>query len=191
MVGEIILKFLYLDKTIDYDGQQLRSHWIFDQTGIYDDMIIGFSGKADVNLDHMVDLEDVMNKAPIYSEKMLHFIVEHFDENLDLAIGRQRLLISIIKDIIEEEVQEIKLVRKGDDLYFDHKKLSVSIATRSQISTLIHVGLNISTNKTPVPTYGLDDLGLKDSILAKKIMERYVQEINSMRLARVKVKSVL
>lgn len=191
MGGEIILKSLYINKKIDYDGTQLTSHWILENTQIYGDAIVAFEGKADVNLDHMVDLEDVLEKKHIYSENMLHFLIEHFDDHLELAIIKQRLLISIIKDEIEGLNKSISLIRDGDDLYQEGNKLSVSIATISPVSTLIHIGINISSCNTPVATVGLDDLNISVSGFSDIIMKRYINEMKSIKRARVKVKSVL
>ncbi|MCL0063341.1 DUF366 family protein, partial [Peptococcaceae bacterium] len=72
----------YIDKRINYDGTQLRSLWAFRQFGIQGDSIISFRGKCDVPLSNMADVLDVLNKDSIFSEDMLHFIVEHFDMDL-------------------------------------------------------------------------------------------------------------
>ena len=42
--------------------------------------------------------------------------------------------------------------RKGDDLFLGEGKLSVSIATASPVSTLIHLGVNEDASGAPVTT---------------------------------------
>jgi hypothetical protein len=141
-------------------------------------------------LAEMVDLEDVRKNAPIFSHNMLHFIVEHFDMDLEKTILRQRLLIAIIKDILWQK-QRAEFTRSGDDLYLGDKKLSVSIATLTPVSTMIHTGLNIISKDTPVATVGLADLGLRDEEiepLGIHICSRYTKEISEVRLARCKVR---
>lgn len=180
------MKTTWIDKTITYDGTQLRSHWIFEQAGILGDAIAAFTGPADVPLAHMVDLVDVRDRAPIGSSSMLHFLVEHFDASLPLAIARQRLLVAITGEELHR--RGLAIERRGDDLFASERKLSVSIATASPVSTLIHFALNIENRGTPVPTIGLAELGIDPRALADEVARCYVCEIASMEEARCKVR---
>lgn len=182
-----------LKAPLNYDGTQLSSLFAFRNYGLQGDSILCFRGKCQVALTEMVDLADVRDNAPIFSEDMLHFIIEHFDASLETTVVRQRLFIAIIKEVIEAKTG-LTFSRRGDDLYRDDLKLSVSIATASPVSTMIHTGLNISSQNTPVPTVGLADLGLsKDEILpfGDLIAQKYVSEIQSIRMARCKVRGVI
>jgi hypothetical protein len=180
----------FIPETLTYNGTQLTSHWAFRNMGLLGDSIVSFRGPCQVMLTEMVDLEDVRNNAPIFSHNMLHFIVEHFDMDLEKTIFRQRMLITIIKDVLWEN-HRAEFTRSGDDLYNGDKKLSVSIATLTPVSTMIHTGLNISSKDTPVKTIGLADLDLRDEDiehLSNLICSRYVKEIDGIRLARCKVR---
>ena len=116
------------NQPIDYDGTQLAAHWIYRTLDIADDALVAFAGEARVSLDHMVDLEDVKKKAPIYSPAMLHFIGEWFDDNLEAMILRQHLFVcGIYENLLERGIT--KMHRRGNDIYHDGRKLSVSIAT--------------------------------------------------------------
>jgi len=138
----------------------------------------------------MVDQEDVMAGEHIFSEDMLHFIAEHFEMDLEKTVMRQRLLITIIKEILERN-PAIRLRRSGDDIYYNEKKLSVSIATLTRVSTAIHTGLNISSANTPVATVSLPELGINDwERFAGEVMRAYCHELADIRLARCKVKGV-
>jgi len=180
----------FIDQKIDYDGSQLRPHFIYENFGLFGDAIIAFRGKAAVS-DHLVDLEDKKENAFIYSEDMLHFIVEHFDLDLEKAVLRQRLLVAIIKETLEAFIDR-PIVRMGDDLYIDDRKLSVSIATKSLVSTLIHTGINIKSEKAPIAAIGLGDLGLEGKVeyLGRLIVQRYGMEMETVNLARTKVRGV-
>ena len=138
----------------------------------------------------MVDIEDVINNEPIYSKYMLSFISEQFGVNLIDGVFRQRLLICIIKELLEEK--GIFVVRNGDDLIIDGRKLSVSIATKSITSVLIHTGLNIISEGAPVAASGLtSELGIKDvKEFAIEVMKRYSAEIDDIVLASTKVRGV-
>ena len=181
---------LWIPETIHYDGSQLRSHWIMDHTSRIGDAIAAFIGGADVGAKHMVDLEDRQQQAWIHSDQMLHFLVEHFDHDLLQTIHRQRLLIAILGEELRVFHPEAILTRRGNDLFEGTAKLSVSIATASPISCLMHVGINIVSTNTPVLTKGLRDYGIDPAPFAAKVMGRYAEEIASIAHARTKVRSV-
>ncbi len=184
------MKYKLIEKEIKYEGFQLCPHWIYKNFKIQGDSIVAFCGECDVKLDEMVDIEDVINNEPIYSKNMLSFITEQFNVNLVEGVFRQRLLICIIKEALEK--RGIKLERSGDDLYVEGKKLTVSIATKSLTSILIHTGININSEGAPIRACGLEnDLGIKDIPgLALEIMENYANELEDIVLASTKVRGV-
>lgn len=181
---------LLVDNEIKYTGSQLAPHWIYKNFQIQGDAIVAFCGECEVKLNEMVDIEDVINNEPIYSKYMLSFISEQFNINLAEGVARQRLLMCCIKEALEERGFVIK--RSGDDLFFNGKKLSVSIATKSSTSVLIHTGINILSEGAPIPVSGLkSDLGIDDiKNLATEIMKRYSVEIHDIILATTKVRGV-
>lgn len=182
--------FQFLPTTQVYDGAQLRSHFIFERTGYAGDAIVAFTGEASVTAAHMVDQEDIAAQAWIYSPNMLHFIVEHFDMPLAQGVAQQRLLIAALQDTLKIMSPESDITRIGDDLFQGEYKLSVSIATRSPISTCIHTGINIESKGTPVPTRGLADYAISAMPFALRAMHRYVYECRDMAYATRKVKAV-
>lgn len=183
------MEYRFLNETIKYDGTQLKSHWIFEQTGIVGDSAVSFIGGADVPLKNMVDLVDVKAKENIYSTSMLHFIVEHFAD-LTSTILRQRLFAAIALEELKKSGQCKNVERNGDDLYDGDKKLSVSIATASPVSSLIHFALNIKSDNTPVPTKGLADYDIDPKKLADSVTKRYIEEMKTIATARCKVRAV-
>jgi len=174
-----------------YDGSQLRSHFAFKTFGIHGDSIVSFLGPCHVDLDHMVDLEDVVAREGIESPLMLHLIAEHFDAVIDLekAVLRQRLLVSIAAERLGIRTGP-GLVRSGDDLMAGTRKLSVSIATRSPVSTLIHLGLNVVSDGAPVPIIGLRELDVDPRELAVEVMAAYARENDEIDAASSKVRGV-
>src|SRR5574344_1407288 len=176
----------FIEKETKYTGNELSPHWIYKTQKIQGDAIVGFVGECEVKLTEMVDIEDVINNEPIYSKKMLSFIIENFNVNLVEGVFRQRLLITTIKEVLEAKGKTVK--RSGDDLYINGKKLSVSIATKSMTSILIHTGINIDATGAPIEAIGLNEIGIKDiETVAKEIMKRYSEEIDDIILASTKV----
>ena len=184
------MKTKFIDKEIKYIGSQLSPHWIYKNFGIQGDAIVAFQGECKVDLGEMVDIEDVINNEPIYSKYMLSFISEQFGIDLVEGVLRQRLLISVIKELLEEN--GIIPKRNGDDLIVDGRKLTVSIATKSITSVLIHTGVNILSEGAPVKAAGLEsELGIKDTKnFATEVMKRYSEELEDIVLAAAKVRGV-
>lgn len=213
----------FIEDEIKYTGNELAPHWIYKNFQLQGDAIVAFCGECEVKLTEMVDIEDVINNEPIYSKNMLNFIIEHFNTELIEGITRQRLLICIIKETIENVLREeaktqrgkdakqvenyaslnpgifaseninlspfCAIIRNGDDLFVDGKKLSVSIATKSSTSVLIHIGININPEGAPVDAVGLDFLKISDiKRFAQDIMLKYSQEIDDIILASTKVR---
>lgn len=184
----------FIAEDIKYTGSELAPHWIYKNFNLQSDAIVGFCGESDVKITEMVDIEDVLDNTPIYSKKMLHFIIEHFNMGLVEGVVRQRLFINIIREQILANLPEnSEIMRDGDDLFFDGKKLSVSIAAKSINSVLIHTGLNIISEGAAIEASGLNsDMGLQNiHELGKNIIEAYAKECDNMILASTKVRGVL
>ncbi len=184
------MKTLFIENEIKYIGSQLAPHWIYKNFKIQGDAIVAFVGECEVKLAEMVDIEDVINNEPIYSKYMLSFITEQFNVELVEGVFRQRLLVTCIKEALERRGFFVR--RNGDDLFVNDKKLSVSIATKSMTSVLIHTGLNILSDGAPIPVSGLgSDLGIEDiKEFAQEIMQKYSDEIEDIILASTKVRGV-
>lgn len=184
------MKTLFIENEIKYIGSQLAPHWIYKNFKIQGDAIVAFVGECEVKLTEMVDIEDVINNEPIYSKYMLSFITEQFNVELVEGVFRQRFLVTCIKEALERRGFFVR--RNGDDLFVNDKKLSVSIATKSMTSVLIHTGLNILSDGAPIPVSGLgSDLGIEDiKEFAQEIMQKYSDEIEDIILASTKVRGV-
>jgi uncharacterized protein len=174
---------------LPYNGPELTSHFIYNRFGLRGDALVAFAGPCQVHIKDMVDLEDVHADAPIFSEFMLHFLLEHFQTPLEAMILRQRLLTAQIQTQLHDRGQK-QIIRSGDDLYDAKNKLSVSIATVSPVSGLIHFGINISSANTPVATRGLADYEIDWQEFALAVLESYAQEDISIRNALTKVRWV-
>lgn len=144
---------------MDYDGSQLHHAFAYEEMNILGPTISFFTGAANVK-EHLVDLEDSLMDDFIASESMAHFIIEIPGADIREAVVWQRLFIRMIAKSLDE-FGIARIVIEGDDIMIDNQKLSVSIATLSRFSALIHVGLNLCVGgKCPVEAVGLDEFGL-------------------------------
>lgn len=170
------MRWIVLKKPIDYDGSQISSLWGYMVADLQEDSIIAFRGSCDVQIRHMIDLEDRKEGDSIYSTAMLHFVIEHFDStDLKLIYARQRLFTAMVAESLLQ--RGIKTSRAGDDLFVQGKKLSISIASTSAVSQKIHFGMNVEHG-----VYGcLSDQGVPEKDLfplMEEIASRYVEEIH-------------
>lgn len=179
----------WLDSQVTYDGSQLRPHWIRRTTGVVGDAIVAFRGPCAVSQSEMADLVDLLEGSAIAGDDMLHFVTEVFDDgDLPRALLRQRLMSAIAMEQLVALVPSAELRREGDDLFVGNRKLSISVATRSLVSTLLHFAVNVGTTGTPVPTTGLDELGVDARAFAERLLAAVVREEDSMTSARCQVR---
>ena len=179
-----------LDEVIRYDGSQLRAHWIRRHCGIAGDAVVTFRGPCGVTHGEMADLSDLLDGPGIAGSDMLHLLIEVFDDgDLLRAVFRQRLVSAVALDTLRALAPQAVLRREGDDLYLGEGKLSISIATRSLVSTLIHFAVNIDNAGTPVPTASLRDLGVDPDEFADRLLVAIAAEEASVRAARADVRA--
>lgn len=179
------MKYIKLEESLLYDGSPIEPFWAFKELKLKGPSVVSWIGPMEIKPEELIDYEDV--GLEIKSAKMAHFIIEHFDvqpADIKTCYHRQRIFVMIVKDSLAE--LGIKTRREGDDLYFNDKKLSVSIATCSNSSMKMHFGMNVEDKGTPkdIDTIGLleckNDLNdEKISTLIDKICESYINEIES------------
>lgn len=185
------MKTGWLAERIAYDGAQLRAHWILRRTGMVGDALVAFRGPCRVAAAEMADLADLLDGPGIAGDDMVHFLWESFSEgDLLRAILRQRLLAATAREVLEarRSVAGPPLRRSGDDLYLGEGKLSISIATRSLVSTLIHFAVNVTSSGVPVRCAALADLGVEPEGFAHALLQRAAEEHASILVARAKVR---
>jgi hypothetical protein len=178
------------DTIIPYVGTNLRSGWIRETFGLEGEALVAWPGPCHVATADLVDLEDVAAGAEIHAAMMLHFMAEHSGDELLVTVCRQRLLIAEALELLRRLAPDTPLRREGDDLYSGERKLSVSIATRSPRSGLIHLGVNVDPTGAPVPAVGLAELGVDPADFAQGLLTAYAQEMAGIEKARRKVREV-
>ena len=131
-----------------------------------------------------MDLEDSLSYDFIKSESMVHFIIEIPEATIRETVVWQRLFMRLIAARLTSDVDDLYIKVDGDDLMIENQKLSVSIATLSRFSGLIHVGININVGpECPVSAIGLIDIGGTENyrgqfqwaeLVAKSFADEYI-----------------
>lgn len=184
----IAMKSRLIKEEITYTGAQLCSLFALDTFGVAGDSIVCFVGPSDVPIGEIVDTDDQKAGRRIYAPKMLHFIAEHFELDLEKVILRQYLLLDILKDLLNEKIGRLVVRRIGNDLFDNGHILTIGTATATPVSCLFHLGINVVAPDDPsTKSKGLRDYNLDPFLLAPDVLERYTKEIERIALTRCKV----
>jgi uncharacterized protein len=179
----------WCDELIAYDGSQLRAHWLLDRFALVGDALVAFRGPCQVACDEVADLED-LDGPGIAADDMVHFVWESFaTTDLLLAVHRQRLFAAQVREVLQQHGMGSELSRTGDDLYVGGGKLSISIATVSPVSALIHFAVNVQASGAPVAIACLQELGIDPRAFAHAVLTRVATEQGSIAAARAKVRA--
>ena len=178
----------WIDERIVYDGSQLRSHWILARCGIAGDALVAFRGPCAVAKAEIADLAD-LDGPGIAADDMLHFVWESFAHpDLLLAVHRQRLLSAQAAEVLRELAPAVAVRRDGDDLWVGPGKLSISIATVTPVSSLIHFAVNATPGGAPVTVATLAELHVEPRGFATALLARAADEQAAIAQARAKVR---
>ena len=186
------MKSLFIPREFPYDGSQLRSLFGYLDHGVQGNSIVSWIGLCNIPNDHMIDGEDLLAGETIAGDRMVHFIIERFETQLFGAVALQRLMASIVMDICREHVGDNDVAaqfhRDGDDIFFGPGKLSISIATLTPVSAVIHFAVNITNDGTPVQTAALEDIAFPAEAFAQKVLKRVCDEVAGIEGATTKVR---
>jgi hypothetical protein len=187
------VKTKWIDEKIKYDGTQLKHQFNYFHFGLLGNSAIAFRGACDVSFEEMLDGEDLLAQAKICGSDMLHVLVEVFDHSLFSGVAFQRLIADLGRGLLEDLNPDLRgqILREGDDLYFDGRKLSISIAAPTLRGFVIHWAINISTSGTPVPTASLSELKVDSTVYGKELLARISAEYGDLLSATFKVRPSL
>lgn len=187
-------------QTIEYDGSQLSPLWAYENLDLLGDSIVAFRGPCNLSEEYIVDIESAKKKSIISSPDMIHFIVEYFSCGIKEIVLIQRLLVNVVIETLRDSEmhEDADLEREFDNIYVyledeeERRKLSVSVATVSPVSGLIHLGLNVPGSGTPVRAAGLFELGVEDvDKFTVDVLRRFIEEMQNARMGSSKVRPVL
>ena len=144
-----------------YDGSDLQDRFayrVFKDKVLRTGNIVAGVSPAKVEKEYMVDVEDLLSEDYIYSDKMIHFLIEIPDISLYAGVCFQRLFASVAGNILASKYLKCDVEIDGDDIivHKEHEqggiiqqkgKASVSIAKECNGAVLIHLGINLEAGK--------------------------------------------
>jgi hypothetical protein len=184
-----------------YDGSLIHSRFaykFFRDKVIPIGNIVAFVAPMKVETEFMVDLEDVLSKDFIYSEKAVNFCYELPLVNLWGGVAFQRLYNSMIADTLAKTIQS-PIEVSGDDIFVCKEftqggivqtrgKASVSIVCERQGAVLGHTGINIIAGKeAPAFAYSTNMTDEQAENFMKECIKTFYQTVNSIFIATSKV----
>jgi hypothetical protein len=144
-----------------YDGKLLHSRFAYrffrDKT-LPIGNIVAFRSPMKVETEGMIDTEDILNKDFIYSDDAINFLWEIPNMDSFGAVAYQRLLNTLIANILSTNYIKAPIEMNGDDMnvHKEHQqggvtqakgKCSVSITYVKNNVALGHTGINITAGK--------------------------------------------
>jgi len=155
---------------------------------------------ADSQVHYVVEMFGVELKFAVMAQRLLNGWMargarwmKRDDLNCHVELSGNDVYI-LFPDEIELEAGEdfAAFVRSGRFHYSlpGCRKLSVSIATLSPVSGLIHAGINVTTEGTPVQTASLEMLGIDAAEYGRWVGENFARDYEKVLLACSKVRPV-
>lgn len=183
-----------------YDGSLIHSRFaykFFRDKVIPTGNIVGFIAPMRVTADNMLDLEDILSKDYIYSDRAINLCYEIPCTNLWGGVAYQRLFSSIIGNILAKYLNaDVEI--DGDDIFVKKEftkngivqlkgKASVSIVTEKQGAILGHVGININAgNEAPPFAYSTNLTDNQAEGFMKDCIEAFYDSTQSIFVATTK-----
>jgi hypothetical protein len=182
-----------------YDGAILKNRFaysVFRKDVLSIGNIIAFIAPADVS-DHLVDLEDALEKDYIKSVKMVNFCWELPGVDAFGAVAFQRLFNTLISNILSDIIKKpIKM--RGDDLIVHGEhiqggitqlsgKASVSITCQRNGAAVGHTGINIVAGKeAPAFAYSTNMSDVQANEFMLKVIDTFYDLVNDIFVATTK-----
>ncbi len=186
-----------------YDGQMLHQRFAFRYFGNKVSPfgnIIAFRGEMEVLAAAMIDQEDALTGAFIWSEDAINFLWEMpmLGNHAFAAVAYQRLFNTHIADILSQKTFLNKCINmQGDDLIVQDTKFlhgkgkcSVSITHVKDGVALGHTGINIfAGSKAPQQAYSTHLTDAQAEAFMLQVITMFLQLNQSLFVATTKVLS--
>lgn len=155
---------------------------------------------ADSQLHYVVEMFGVDLKFAVMAQRLLCGWMERGarafkrpDVNCRIELSGNDVYALFPDEMTFRDGEDLDACVRAMDFHYSRegcRKLSVSIATLSPVSGMIHAGVNVSTAGTPVRTASLELLGIDPVAYATWVAERFAADYEKVLLAATKVRPV-
>ena len=152
--------------------EAMKSHWALLKFDLWGNSMVIFKGPIKIEPKEMIDLKELKRGTAFPDGDLLHFVIEHFGDDIEKGVLRQNILVNIAEEKISHRLSGRRILRWGDDLYDEDRRITLTAVATTPVSIKIHLGICI-TSDTEAGFVGLSEYGLEPEELAEVVGNQY------------------
>jgi uncharacterized protein len=166
------MDYVILPEPLPMTIEAMKPHWALLRFDLWGNSMVIFKGQMKIDQKDMIDLKEFKRGALFPKGEMLHFVIEHFDDDTEKGVLRQNILVNIAEEKLSHRLSGRRIIRWGDDLYDEDRRITLTAVSKTPVSVKIHFGLCIETDSEAGYT-GLKEYDLDVHELAEVVGNQY------------------
>lgn len=166
------MDYLLLHEPMTMTIAAMKSHWALMNFDLWGNSLVVFRGRMQIEAREMIDLKELKRGTVFPDGDIVHFIIEHFGDDLEKGVLRQNILVNIAEEKLSHRMQNRRILRWGDDLYDEDRRITLTAVTQTPVSIKIHLGICIDSDMES-GFIGINEYGLDADELAEVIGNQY------------------
>lgn len=166
------MDYLFVAEPMAMTIDAMKPHWALVNFDLWGDCMVAFRGKMKVEPKDMIDLKELKRGTIFPDGELLHFVIEHFADDLAKGVLRQNILVNIAEEKLNHRLGNRRILRWGDDLYDEDHRITMTAVAQTPVSIKIHFGICIDTD-VDAGFIGINDLGLDPDEIAEVVGNQY------------------
>ena len=150
----------------------MKPHWALLKFDLWGNSMVIFRGPMKIEPKDMIDLKELKRGTIFPDGDLLHFIIEHFGDDMEKGVLRQNILVNIAEEKLTHRLGGRRILRWGDDLFDEDKRLTLTAVTQTPVSVKIHLGICIDPD-ADASFAGMTDYDLDPDELGEVIGNQY------------------
>ena len=176
-MGESVkMNYIVVQEPFEMTIDVMKPHWALLEYDLKGDSIVVSRGMLRIEHKYLIDLMDRKRGITLPDGEMLHFIIEHFGDDLEKGILRQSILIGIACNKISHRIKGKRILRWGDDIFDEDRRITLTSATITLVSSKIHLGICIRSDEN-TGFVGTEELGIDADELGEVICNQYMADM--------------
>lgn len=174
------MEYIFISERMTMTVEAMKPHWAFLNFDLVGDSLVMFCGPIEVGPEDMIDLRERKRGTVFPRGDLLHFVIEHFGDDIEKGVLRQNILVSISEEKLAHRLGSRRILRWGDDLYDEDNRLTITAVTQTPVSVKIHLGICIDPDEA-AGFVGLRSYGLDPAELGEVIGNQYRADMKRLR----------